>query len=65
MGSRVAALILARLIKREVWRLLKDGETKRYKVSEMIGSLAIIGDDKAIVALRRSLSFFIFESIIE
>ena len=49
-------------LKGEIWRLLKDGETKRYKVSEMIGSLAIIDDDKAIVALRGGLYIFSFSN---
>ncbi|OUV12114.1 MAG: hypothetical protein CBC47_00395 [Alphaproteobacteria bacterium TMED87] len=49
-------------LKGEIWRLDKEDEIRRYITSEMIGSLAIIDDDMAIVALRTGLYLFSFST---
>ena len=48
--------------KGEIFRLDADGEIKSWRVSCMIGSLAVISEQQAVVALQTGLHFFDFLS---
>ena len=60
--NKLQCLFWVDSLRGEIWRLEADGEIKHYKLPEMIGSLAVVDDDTAILALKTGIYFFSFST---